>query len=72
MKNQYFRALPSSRQTEPEINDIVTEVNCKSTGNKFTQKALGVNSRHLGQAEKKKKEIGFVFVVVHNVCESLM
>ena len=45
----------------------------ESTGNKFTQKALGVklNSRHLGLAEKKR-EVGFIFVVVHDVCESLV
>ena len=41
------------------------------TGNKFTQKALVVklNSRHLGLAEG---EVGLIFVVVHDVCESLV
>ena len=45
------------------------------TGNKFTQKALGVklvvklNSRHLGLAAG---EVGLIFVVVHDVCESLV
>ena len=77
-----MRTLPVVRQNRKYIfryrnksHVCLKHCKSKSTGNKFTQKALGVklvvklNSRHLGLAEG---EVGIIFVVVHDVCESLV